>query len=246
VVRLRRVVLERLIRYYRYLVELYAKQPLETITSAKLGAALDVDPSQVRKDFGAVGLSGVSRVGYQVCEACRIIRMELGFDQPYSAVLVGVGHLGNALLNYSGFDRYGLKIVGAFDGDRAKVGQVVGGHKVHSVHHLKAFIEANGVEVAILTTPVEVAQGLAELTVAAGVKTIWNFTPTRLAVPKGVLTRNEHISVGLAQIAYHLKTGNGERRARLQRESEKGESCCGDSGRPAQVITDVPSGAGTD
>lgn len=244
--RLRRVVLERLIRYYRYLVELYAKQPLETITSAKLGAALDVDPSQVRKDFGAVGLSGVSRVGYQVCEACRIIRMELGFDRPYSAVLVGVGHLGNALLNYSGFERYGLKIVGAFDGDREKVGKVVGGHKVQSVHQLKAFIEANGVEVTILTTPVEVAQGLAELTVAAGVKTIWNFTPTRLSVPEGVLTRNEHISVGLAQIAYHLKTANGDRRAKVPRAVETGQPCCDDFAHPAPVITDVSSAAGTD
>ncbi len=226
-VRLRRVVLERLIRYYRYLAELYARQPLDTITSAKLGAALDVDASQVRKDFGAVGLSGVSRVGYQVCEVCRTIRTALGFDRPYTGVLVGVGHLGNALLNYAGFDRYGLKIVGAFDGDRAKVGAVVGGHTVQSVHHLKAFIEANGIDVAILTTPVEVAQGLADLVVAGGVKTIWNFTPTRLLVPKDVLARNEHISVGLAQIAYHLKAANGARAPKRAEPDKNG--CCAPS-----------------
>ncbi|MEJ2677695.1 MAG: redox-sensing transcriptional repressor Rex [Gemmatimonadota bacterium] len=241
--RLRRVVLERLIRYYRYLAELYARQPLETITSAKLGAALDVDASQVRKDFGAVGLSGVSRVGYQVCEVCRTIRAALGFDQPYTAVLVGVGHLGNALLNYTGFDRYGLQIVGAFDGDRTKVGNSVGGHTIHSVHQLKAFIEANHIDVAILTTPVEVAQGLADLVVAAGVKTIWNFTPTRLSVPKDVLARNEHISVGLAQIAYHLKSVDGGRRSKKP-AAEDERRCCPASQPSAAVAMDEVATSG--
>jgi redox-sensing transcriptional repressor len=243
VARLRRVVLERLIRYYRYLAELYAKQPLETITSAKLGAALDVDASQVRKDFGAVGLSGVSRVGYQVCEVCRTIRTALGFDQPYTAVLVGVGHLGNALLNYTGFDRYGLKIIGAFDGDRDKVGRTIGGHPVRSVHQLKAFIEGNAIDVAILTTPVAVAQGLADLAVAAGVKTIWNFTPTRLSVPDDVLARNEHISVGLAQIAYHLKSVNGERRSRKTGGAEK-EGCCPGAPPSRSAAVEVPAESG--
>lgn len=243
VARLRRVVLERLIRYYRYLAELYARQPMETITSAKLGAALDVDASQVRKDFGAVGLSGVSRVGYQVCEVCQTIRAALGFDQPYAAVLVGAGHLGNALLNYAGFDRYGLTIVGAFDGDGAKVGKVVGGHTVRSVHQLKTFIEANDIDVAILTTPVQVAQGLADLVVAGGVKTIWNFTPTRLSVPKNVLARNEHISVGLAQIAYHLKSANGERRSK-KTAAEDGERCCPPPPPPAVVVMDEAATTG--
>jgi NADH/NAD ratio-sensing transcriptional regulator Rex len=37
------------------------------------------------------------------------------------------------------------------------------------------------------------------------VKAVWNFTPTTLQVPPGVLVRNEHISIGLCEIAYHLK-----------------------------------------
>lgn len=201
---LRQLALERLIRYYGHLAMLYRTQPFETVTSAQLGAAVDVEPSQVRKDFAAVGLSGVSRVGYQVCDVCRAIRAALGFDLPYPAVLVGAGHLGGALLNYPGFEQYGLCIVAAFDADHDKVGQVVGEHTIKSLRSLKRFIEQNDVSVAILTTPVAVAQGLADVVVGAGVKAIWNFTPARLSVPEGVLVRNEHISVGLAEIAYHL------------------------------------------
>jgi len=204
VARLRRVVLDRLIRYHRRVAELSARKPLRNITSAELGAALDIDASQVRKDFAAVGLSGVTRVGYDAWEVCGAISNALGFDDPYPAVLVGVGHLGGALLNYAGFDTYGLRIVAAFDSDPEKVGQQVSGFTVQSVHGLKSFIESNEIPLVILTTPAAVAQGLADLAVVAGAKAIWNFTPARLKVPRGVLARNEFLSGGLAQIAYHL------------------------------------------
>lgn len=209
VARLRRVVLERLIRYYRYLAELTARRDVDTVTSGHLGRMLDVDPSQVRKDFAAVGLAGVSRVGYDVCEVCRTIRTVLGFDSTYDAVLVGTGQLGGALLTYGGFDRYGLRIVAAFDADPAKVGTRKGGYRILSVHDLRSFIEEHEVSVAILTTPVDVAQGLAELAALAGVRAIWNFSPTRLSVPEGILVRNEHISLGLAEISFHLHEADG-------------------------------------
>lgn len=219
--RLQRVVLERLIRYYRYLADLTAKRSVDTITSGQLGRVLDVDASQVRKDFAAVGLTGVSRVGYDVCEVCRTIRTALGFDRQYKAVVVGTGHLGAALLNYDGFSRYGLRIVAAFDSDPAKVGQKEGGCPVLSVHDLKPFIEEHEIPVAILTTPGDVAQGLADLVTMAGVRAIWNFSPSRLVGPEHVLIRNEHISVGLAEISFHLRSDRGS--GKTERSTQ---ACC--------------------
>lgn len=227
VARLRRVALDRLIRYYRYLADLTAKRSSETtITSGQLGEALDVDPSQVRKDFGAVGLAGVSRVGYDICEVCRTIRTVLGFDRTYAAVLVGTGHLGSALLAYGGFERYGLRFVAAFDADPAKVGQEVAGYAIQPIAHLRPFIERGGIQVAVLTTPAESSQRLADLVVRAGVKAIWNFSPTRLTVPDGVLARNEHISVGLAQIAYHLRDLVEEGAGTEADAADDGSACC--------------------
>ena len=219
---LRRVVLERLIRYYRYLSGLTARKSIDTITSAQLGAALDIDPTQVRKDFGAIGLMGISRVGYEVCEVCRAIRTVFGFDRPYSAVLVGAGHLGAALLNYPGFGRYGLRIVAAFDNDPNKVGKVIAGVPVKGLRSMKPFIRKHQVRMAILTTPVSVSQTLTDRLTAAGVKAIWNFSPVRLAVPDDVLIRNEHISLGLAEVAYHL---NGPASGKLPRLPTLGEPC---------------------
>jgi redox-sensing transcriptional repressor len=192
-------------RYYRFLTELTANKPVPTVTSAQIAAVLDVDPTQVRKDFAAVGLQGMGRVGFEVCEVCRAIRVVLGFDQQYEAVLVGAGHLGGVLLAYRGFARYGLRIVAAFDNDRYKIGSKIAGLTVRPTSGLKQFIQRRQIRLAILTTPEEVAHKLADRLIAAGVKAIWNFTPVRLTAPPGVLVRNEHISMGLSQIAYHLK-----------------------------------------
>ncbi len=202
---LRRVALDRLMRYYRFLTGLTAEKPIKAVTSAQIAAALDIDPTQVRKDFGAIGLQGMGRVGFDVCEACRAIRFALGFDQKYEAVLVGAGHLGGALLAYPGFDVYGLHIVAAFDNDQRKIGSKVAGYTVRPIGAMKSFVRNRKIRLAILTTPVEVSQKLTDRLVSAGVKAIWNFTPGQLTVPSGVLVRNAHISLGLSEVAYHLK-----------------------------------------
>lgn len=201
--RLRRVVLERLMRYYRWLSE-PKRKPLRTVTSAQIAEALDIDPTQVRKDFGAIGLLGMGRVGFEVCEVCRGIRYVLGFDQTYEAVLIGAGHLGSALVAYEAFENYGLDIVAVFDNDPKKTGSTVAGRTVKSMRSLKPFIRKHDIRVAILTTPAAVSQQLTDRLVSAGVKAIWNFTPTRVTAPPDVLVRNEHISLGLSQIAYHF------------------------------------------
>lgn len=207
--RLRRVVLERLMRYYRYLAELTARKPVATVTSAQVAEALDIDPTQVRKDLGAIGIQGMGRVGFDVCEVCRSIRVMLGFDQKYESVLIGAGHLGGALLAYSGFAagfaRYGLQIVAVFDNDKSKIGGKIAELTVKPMKEMKPLIRRRSIRLAILTTPAEVSQGLTDRLVTAGIKAIWNFSPTQLSVPSGVLVRNEHISVGLSEIAYHLK-----------------------------------------
>lgn len=213
---LKRVVLDRLVRYYRYLSEFVAPQQVKTITSARIGAALNVDASQVRKDFSSVGLVGMSHVGYDVCEVCRAIRSALGFDQPYAAVLIGAGKLGSAIMEYHEFERYGLRIAAAYDIDPFKVGRRISGYTIQPIDELASFVREHDVRLAILTTPVEVAQPLADLAVACGVKAIWNFTPTRLRVPEGILARNERFSVGLGEIAYYLSEPDEEDEALLR------------------------------
>lgn len=208
--RLKRVVLDRLIRYYRFLAEIAEDNTGDTITSSRIGAALDVDPSQVRKDFGKVGLVGMSRVGYDVCEVCRTIRTVVGFDRPYTGVLIGTGKLGGAILSSAEVERYGLRIVAAFDSDPFKVGRHIEGITILPIRVLATYVMEHQIRLAILTTPPRAAQPLADLLVSCGVEAIWNFAPMRLEVARGVLVRNQRLTAGLGEIAYHLK---GPRRA---------------------------------
>jgi redox-sensing transcriptional repressor len=194
-----------MMRYYRYLSESNDSKGAKAVTSAQIAEALDIDPTQVRKDFGAIGLLGLGRVGYDACEACRATRVALGFDRPYEAILIGTGRLGSALLAYPGFKRYGCHIVCAFDNNERRIGKTIAGVPIRSIRSLRPFITRHGIRFAILTTPVEVSQRLTDRVVDAGVTAIWNFSPMRLNVPDGILVRNEHISIGLSEIAYHLK-----------------------------------------
>jgi len=224
--RLKRAVLERLMKYYTTAgifpsddcsevrleqiktdrtgrLPRVPTQP-QTVTSAQIAEALDIDPTQVRKDFSAIGLIGTGRVGFDVCEVCRAIRRALGFNVRHDAVLVGTGHLGSSILAYGGFARYGLHIVAAFDTDRNRVGTEIAGCRVKSVRALKPFVRNHGIRLGIVTTPVEGAQQTADRLVAAGARAIWNFTPTRLSVPPDVAVRDEPISLGLSELTYHL------------------------------------------
>jgi redox-sensing transcriptional repressor len=201
---LSRRVLQRLMRYYRFLVEATARRPIRTITSGEIAEALEIDATQVRKDLGSIGLLGLGRVGFDVCEICRAIRTTVGFDLRHEAVLIGAGHLGAALLNYPGFATFGLDIIAAFDVDRRKVGRTIGAARVRSMDSLSSFIRQHRVPLAMITTPAEVAQQMTNLCVAAGVKAVWNFSPTQLTVPKRVIVYHEHIALGLSVLAYHL------------------------------------------
>lgn len=190
--------------YHRFLAEDRSPPALSTVTSAEVAEALDVDPTQVRKDLGSIGLRGRGRVGFDAAAVAERIRRVLGFDRAHLAIVVGAGHMGGALIAYGGFARYGLRIVAAFDNDPAKTGNDLAGCPIRHTRGMRAFIRKHQIRLAILTTPAASAQKTAERLVAAGVRAIWNFAPTRLALPEDVAVRDEHISLGLSQLAHHL------------------------------------------
>ncbi len=196
-------------RYHRYLTETRVSGAPGAVTSSEIAEALDIDPTQVRKDLGSIGLRGQGRVGFRADDVVRAIRRALAFDQIHLAVVVGAGHLGGALMAYPGFARYGLRIAAAFDNDDDKIGQEMAGCSGCVVRHtrgLKPFIRRHQIRLAILTTPAPVSQKVADRLVAAGITAIWNFSPARLTVPDDVFVRNEHISLGMAELAYHLRS----------------------------------------
>ncbi|MEI9962046.1 MAG: redox-sensing transcriptional repressor Rex [Limisphaerales bacterium] len=99
----------RLSIYLRCLARL-RENGIGTVSSEALAKAAGVKSTQLRKDLAYFGTFGTRGLGYDVAELSQKISGELGTAQLQPVVLVGVGHLGLALLSYRGFEKEGFEI----------------------------------------------------------------------------------------------------------------------------------------
>jgi redox-sensing transcriptional repressor len=174
------------------------------ISGTTIAEDLELEPIQVRKDLAVTGIVGKPRVGYVVKDLIAALERFLRWDQTHTAIVIGSGHLGTALLGHTDFRKNGLNIVAAFDNDPVKVGKKFHGIKVHDLENLTSFIQKNAVTLVILAVPTHVAQDVCTTVLLAGVKCIWNFTSLKLKVPEGVtdvLIQKEDISSGYAVLS---------------------------------------------
>ncbi|MFC4075285.1 redox-sensing transcriptional repressor Rex [Salinithrix halophila] len=198
------VTAKRLPLYYRYLEKLHAIGK-KRVSSAQLSDALQIDPATIRRDFSYLGELGKKGYGYNVNYLLQFLRDFLRQDEVSNVVLVGVGHLGTALLGYNFYRSHNTKIVAGFDADPGKVGQEVDGIPVYSMERFAEVRELHNVEVAILTVPANVAQATTDRIVRSGIRGILNFTPARLTVPPHVRMHNIDLTIELQTLIYFLK-----------------------------------------
>jgi len=201
---LRHTFLERLMHYYDALQAIRRDRSGEWVASVEIARQLNLDDSQVRRDLGRLGLRGHPRLGFRQDEVLDVMTSVMGLDRAWTAAIIGVGRLGSALASYEGFSVYGLSIVGLFDADRSKVWKRFGELTVEPFSDLGRFLSERQVDIGIITVPSQAAQVASDALVQGGVKALWNFAPVNLDVPDDVFVRNEHISVGLAELAYSL------------------------------------------
>lgn len=178
---------------------------VEIISASRISQDLGVQHTQVRKDLAMTGAQGTPKVGHKIDELIHLIEEFLSWNQTNNAFLVGVGNLGMALLGYEGLMQSGLRIVAAFDHDPSKIGTRIGGIKVVGLDRLSDIVTAFPPHLAIITTPADVAQGIADRLIESGVKAIWNFAPIRLHVPSDVVIENVDMRSSLAVLSYKLK-----------------------------------------
>lgn len=195
--------IRRLPAYHRFLTQL-RERGREVVSCTHISSELRLDSTQVRKDLAATGIVGKPKVGYRVAELMRSIEGFLGWNNVREAFLVGVGHLGTALLGYQGFGAYGLDIVAGFDSDPGKVDKPVHGKMVFPLDKLPDLVERMHIKIGIIATPAGAAQSVATLMVLSGILAIWNFTPVKLDVPPEIIVENMELSTSLAVLSNKL------------------------------------------
>ncbi len=167
------------------------------ISSTQIAGDMGVDATQVTKDLSYTGITGKTRVGYEVEPLIDALEEFLGFRTVDEAFLFGAGSLGKALLHDHGLRQYGLTIVKAFDIDPAVVGREIESVSIHHIDDFKLMREEK-VEIGILTVPVRSAQQVANLMIEGGIKAIWNFTPVRIKMPENIVVQNTSLYAHLA------------------------------------------------
>ena len=196
-------VIKRLPRYYRYLGEL-ADEGVSRISSRELSELMHVTASQIRQDLNHFGGFGQQGYGYNVRNLYDEIGKILGLDKNHKLVVIGAGHLGQALSNYVNFERRGFHILGIFDRDPKLVGMKIRDVYVSPMEELEEFIRNNDIDIAVLTIPKTSAVDVAATLVDCNIKAIWNFAHVDLAVPDNVIVENVHLSESLMRLSYNL------------------------------------------
>ena len=189
--------LRRLPWYLAY-VSLLRERGVEYVSSTGIARGINVDASQIAKDLSFLDIKGKTRIGYEVALLEHKLEEFLGFRKRHRAAIIGVGSLGRALMQDSGLTNYGLEVVAGFDVDPAKIGTTHEGMPVYDVACLGEKARELGMEIGIVTVPVEYAQDAADSIVEAGLKAIWNFTPYRIQVPEEIVVTNTSIYAHLA------------------------------------------------
>ncbi|TWH48190.1 redox-sensing transcriptional repressor Rex [Sporomusa sp. KB1] len=202
-----RATVDRLPLYFRTL-KLSQEEGLEIISSDELGRKIGVTPEQIRKDLSAFGEFGKKGVGYYVQELMRNIGEILGLNRNWNLAIVGVGHMGWALANYSNFSSQGFQIRAIFDIDDDKIGRYINEVEIFHIDSMKEIIQKCDIQIGIITVPVAYAQDMANCLVEAGVKGIWNFAPMKINVPANIYVVSEDLSIGLSSISYYLSRQN--------------------------------------
>ena len=213
-------VIRRMPRYLRKLDEL-TEAGISRISSKELGEQLGLTPSQIRQDFSCFGEFGQQGYGYHVPSLRQQIATILGMDRGYSAILIGVGHIGHALMDNFCFSDWGLRLTAAFDVKPEIIGTDFNRVHIYSMDELVDYLDQNQVDIAVLAVPKDVARSVTETLTGHGIQAIWNFTNVELTEPNSsTIVENVHFSDSLLSLSYFVSERKDEQAARAARQAK--------------------------
>ena len=192
--------LKRLPKYLRILKE-KKKAGFEYVSSTTVAEELYLNSIQVRKDLSLVSKKeGKPKIGFEIKELIYDLEEFLNINNMTDVILVGAGKLGQALMNYKGFEN-NTNILMAFDNDLDKCDN----KKIFYIDRMENLIKRMNIHIGIVAVPKEKAQGVCDRLIKCGIKAIWNFAPTNLKVPEDIIVKNEDLSVSLLVLLNKLK-----------------------------------------
>lgn len=196
-------VVRRLPGYYRNLRELEA-EGITRLSSQALGERMGLTASQIRQDINCFGGFGQQGYGYHVPQLKQRIGQILGIDRTHHVVIVGAGNIGRAVADYPTFRNEGFKVEEVFDASPSVIGTTVRNLVIQPVSALDAYLSTHPVDILVIATPANSAQGILDSAIAAHIGAIWNFAPVDLTAPEWMDIGNVHLSDSLMALSFRL------------------------------------------
>ena len=179
-------------------------QGIERISSSELSKRMKLTASQIRQDLNNFGGFGQQGYGYNIKNLHDEIAKILNIDNEHNMIIVGAGHLGQALANYTNFRKRGFIVKAIFDKDPSVVGTKVGEIEISPMEKLDSIIKENNIKMAAVCIPKAAAIKVVEQLIDDGVIGIWNFAHVDLDVPDNIVIENVHLSESLMRLSYRM------------------------------------------
>lgn len=200
-------VIRRLPKYYRYLGEL-TNSGIHKTSSRELSEMTGFSASQIRQDLNNFGGFGQQGFGYDVENLRSEIAKIMGLDKKYRLIIIGAGNIGQAMANYTGYYEADYEVVALFDKNPKLIGLSIRNALINDVDDLESFLNEEKIDIAVICTPKNVSQQIAERVVQCGIKAIWNFAPKDLKMPEMVYVENVHLNESLFSLTYYYNQMN--------------------------------------
>lgn len=175
------------------------------IMSSELSEYVDIKSTTIRRDFSLIGQLGKQGFGYDINELIEIFSKQLGEKYDEKMILIGVGRLGTAILNYNNWNHVAGEIVCAFD---LKPEQRNSEPKINvPVYHINELKDRMpvGCEIAILCIP-SGAQEIVNQLHDLGVKGIVNFTREHFILPEGMIKADVDIVSTIQELVFEVNS----------------------------------------
>lgn len=175
------------------LAQLLSQITEQRITSIKISQLTGWTDATIRKDISLLELhTGVSN-GYSVKELrqaiCEALNIDAGIKKN-NCCIVGLGSLGQGLLESQIFENSPFELTAAFDTNQNRLDLIKSNIPLFPTLDLEIKIRQLKIDYAILAVAEEKAQFLADRLVKYGIKGIINYTNTVLTLPQDIKVIN--------------------------------------------------------
>ena len=189
--------------YLKALRKLKAEGQLK-VMSNELASLVSIEPTTIRRDFSFLGTLGKQGFGYDIENLIETFSNEVGMNIHEKIVMVGVGNLGKALLNYNQWEHTVGEIVCAFDLYPENVKNI--SIPVYDLKELKEKLPQE-CRIAILCIT-ENVQETVDLLIGCGIKGFVNFATEHFSVPQGVYVKNVDIISSIQELVLATSKGS--------------------------------------